>query len=56
MDPDYQRKLAERIEKYMADNGLTYKQALKRAQKEISPPSAVVPFKSFEEWKEKFTS
>ncbi|MCM3179741.1 phage minor head protein [Cytobacillus horneckiae] len=56
MDPDYQQKLAERIEKYIGDNGLTYKQALKRAQKEISPPSAVVPFKSFEEWKKKFTS
>lgn len=56
MDPEYQRKLAERIDKYMADNGLTYKQALKRAHKEISPPSTVVPFKSFEEWKKKFSA
>lgn len=53
MDPDYQQKIADRTEKYMVD-GLTYKQALKRAQKEISPPTTTMPFTSFEEWKSKF--
>lgn len=53
MDPDYQQKIADRMEEYMVD-GLTYKQALKKAQKEITPPSTTMPFTSFEEWKSKF--
>ncbi|WP_191556604.1 phage minor head protein [Metabacillus idriensis] len=50
MDDKYQQKLADKIDKYMADSGLTYKQALKKAQKEIQPPSRVIPFVSYDEW------
>lgn len=50
MDDKYQQKLADRIDKYMADQSLTYKQALKKAQKEIQPPSRVIPYVSFEDW------
>lgn len=52
MDAGYQQKLANRIDKYMADEGLTYKQAIKKAQKEIQPPSRVIPYVSYNEWKE----
>lgn len=52
LDPEYQKKLAERIEKYMLD-GLTAKQAEKKAKKEIKPPSLVVPYQSYEEWANK---
>ncbi|OMC86920.1 phage head morphogenesis protein [Viridibacillus sp. FSL H7-0596] len=52
MDTGYQRKLASRTEKYMADEGLTYKQALKKAQKELQPPSTVIPFVTFPDWRE----
>lgn len=48
MDDKYQQKLADRIDKYMED--MTYKQALKKAQKEIQPPSRVIPFVSYDEW------
>ncbi|MRX54834.1 phage head morphogenesis protein [Bacillus idriensis] len=50
MDDKYQQKLADRIDKYMADNGLTYKQALKRAQKEVQAPSRVIPYVSYDDW------
>ena len=50
MDDKYQQKLADRIDKYMADEGLTYIQALKRAQKEIQAPSRVIPYMSYEDW------
>lgn len=50
MDDKYQQKLADKIDKYMANDGLTYKQALKKAQKEIQPPSRVIPFISYDEW------
>jgi len=56
MDPDYQEKLADRIEQYMADDGVTYKQALKQAQREIQPPSTTLPFVSYNDWKKKFAS
>lgn len=48
-DADYQRKLANRIDKYMED-GMTYKQAEKKAKKEIKPPSLVVPYQSYQDW------
>jgi SPP1 gp7 family putative phage head morphogenesis protein len=54
MDEKYQEKLAERIEQFMANESLTYKQALKRAQKEIKPPSITMPFTSYDEWYKKF--
>lgn len=50
MDDKYQQKMADKIDQYMADLGLTYKQALKKAQKEIQAPSRVIPFVSYDEW------
>jgi SPP1 gp7 family putative phage head morphogenesis protein len=50
-DPDYQKKLADRIEKYM-HGGLTHRQAEKKAKKEIKPPSLVIPWTSYEDWYE----
>ena len=29
---------------------MTYVQALKKAQKEITPPNCVIPYVSYEEW------
>jgi SPP1 gp7 family putative phage head morphogenesis protein len=52
MDPDYQRKLADRIDKYM-EEGLTYKQALKKADKEIKPPSIVMDYVTYDDWYKK---
>lgn len=49
-DPAYQQKLADRIDKYM-EEGLSEKQAGKKAKKEIKPPSLVIPYQSYEEWK-----
>jgi uncharacterized protein YoaH (UPF0181 family) len=51
-DSIYQQKLADRIDKYMSD-GKTFKQAEKRALKEIKPPSIVVGYQSYNEWKNK---
>lgn len=51
MDAGYQKKLAARIDDLMADEGLTYKQALKKAQKAIKPPSTTMPYVTYEEWK-----
>ncbi|MGX2958036.1 phage minor head protein [Peribacillus sp. JNUCC 23] len=48
MDDKYQQKLADRIDKYMEN--MTYKQALKKAQKEIQPPSRVIPYMSYDKW------
>lgn len=54
MDPTYQEKLAEQIDKYLAD--MTYKQALKKAQKEIQPPSTTTEYITFDEWYKKFAA
>jgi len=51
-DLGYQQKLAHRIEKYM-NNGLTEKAAEKKAKKEILPPSLVIPYQTYEEWRKK---
>jgi SPP1 gp7 family putative phage head morphogenesis protein len=51
-DPAYQLKLAHRIEKYMGE-GLTHSAAEKKAKKEISPPSLVIPYQTYEEWRKK---
>lgn len=53
-DDKYQQKLADRIDKLMADESLTYKQALKKAQKEVLPPSVVTPYLSYSDWLEEF--
>ena len=50
----YQQKLADRIDKLMADEALTYKQALKKANKEVLPPSTVIPYVSYAEWLKEF--
>lgn len=50
MDDKYQQKLADKIDQYMGDDGLTYVQALKKAQREITPPSRVIPYVSYETW------
>lgn len=53
MDAGYQRKLANRIDQYMADEAMTYKQAVKRTQKEIQPPQRVIPYVTYSEWEKK---
>lgn len=50
MDDNYQRKLASRIDYYMADEGLTYKQAVKKAMKHIQPPQRVIEYEPYEKW------
>lgn len=50
MDDKYQQKLADRIDKLMHEEDLTYAQSLKKAQKEIQPPSRVIPYTSYENW------
>ncbi|AYC28716.1 phage minor head protein [Paenisporosarcina cavernae] len=55
MDSEYQRKLANRIDDLMANEALTYIQALKRAKKQIQPPSRVIPYISYEEWSKKLS-
>lgn len=50
MDDKYQQKLADKIDKLMHDDDMTYVQALKKAQKEITPPSRVIPYISYEDW------
>lgn len=50
MDDKYQQKLTDKIDQYMGDDGLTYVQALKKAQKEITPPTRVIPYVSYDEW------
>ncbi|WP_332238891.1 phage minor head protein [Sporolactobacillus sp. KGMB 08714] len=49
-DADYQQRLADRMDQLMADEGMTEKQAEKQAQKEILPPSKVIPYQSYDEW------
>ena len=56
MDLSFQQKLADRIEKYMADDGFTYKQALKRAEKEIQPPSVTFEYITYDDWFKKYAS
>ncbi|MBT2680041.1 phage head morphogenesis protein [Bacillus sp. ISL-35] len=56
MNPDFQKKLATRIDALMADEGLTYAKALKKAQKAVKPPSTTMPYVTFEEWKKKYAS
>lgn len=48
-DAGYQQKLADRIDKYM-EQGMTEKQAEKKAKREIKAPSLVVPYQPYKEW------
>lgn len=43
MDCMYQKKVDARIDAYMEDMGLTYKQVFAKAYKEVKPPGIVVP-------------
>lgn len=54
MDADYQRKLFARVDELMADEDMTYLQAIKKAQKQIQPPSVAIPYVTFDSWKEKY--
>ncbi|WP_313150864.1 phage head morphogenesis protein [Lysinibacillus capsici] len=56
MDDTYQKQLAARIDAYMSDQGLTYRQAFNKAYQQVKPPSVTVPFMSYEEWKKKFSA
>jgi phage putative head morphogenesis protein, SPP1 gp7 family len=49
-DAGYQQKLADRMDKLMADEGMTQKQAEKQAKKDIVPPNKAIPFQSYDEW------
>lgn len=55
MDDKYQKKLADRIEAYMSDLGMTYRDAFNKAYKEVKPPSVTVPFLSYDEWRKQFS-
>ncbi len=55
MDDTYQKNLAARIDAYMEDLGLTYRQAFNKAYKEVTPPSVTVPYISYNEWRKKFS-
>lgn len=55
MDDTYQKKLAARIDAYMEDLGLTYRQAFNNAYKEVKPPSVTLPYVSYNEWRRKFS-
>ncbi|WP_419892824.1 phage minor head protein [Oceanobacillus kimchii] len=56
MDEGYQQRLTDKIDEFMADKEMTYKQAYKAARREIQPPSTTVPFTSFDDWYKKFAS
>ncbi len=55
MDDTYQKKLTARIDAYMEDLGLTYRQAFNKAYKEVKPPSVTLPYVSYNEWRNKFS-
>lgn len=49
-DPEYQQKIADKMDELMAD-GMTAKQAEKEAKKKIHPPNLVIPWATYKEWK-----
>lgn len=49
-DEMYQKKLQARIDKLMDKEGMTYAQAFRAADKQIKPPSEVVPFLTYKQW------
>ncbi|MFJ7662406.1 hypothetical protein ACIQXW_08395 [Lysinibacillus sp. NPDC097162] len=52
----YQKKLAARMDAYMEDLGLTYRQAFNKAYKEVKPSSVTIPYVSYNEWRKKFSA
>lgn len=53
MDDKHQRRLAAKMDALMANEGLTYKQALKKAMKTVKPPQRVIDYVTYDEWFEK---
>lgn len=53
-DDKYQQKLADRIDMYMED-GYTYAQAYKMADKEVLPPSTTMPYTTYDEWRKRYS-
>lgn len=53
-DDKYQQKLADRIDLYM-EEGYTYAQAYKMADKEVLPPSTTMPYVIFDDWRKKYS-
>ena len=54
MDADYQRILMDKVDNLVVDEGMTFRQALKKANKEVKPPSKSVPYITYEDWRKKF--
>jgi hypothetical protein len=48
---DYQRRLSERIDELMAE-GLTEKQAERKAKRQVYPPSKIVEYSTYAKWYE----
>lgn len=53
MDDKYQTRLAAKMDQLMADEGLTYKQAFKKATKSVKPPQRVIDYVTYDEWFDK---
>ncbi|CDQ22579.1 phage minor head protein [Halobacillus karajensis] len=49
-DADYQRRLAERTEEIMANEGKTEKQAERKAKRQVFPPSKIIKWQTYEQW------
>ncbi len=49
-DSEYQKRLAERTEEIMADEGKTEKQAERKAKKQVYPPSKVIEYMDYDKW------
>lgn len=49
-DADYQRRLADRMDYLMAEEGLTESGARKRAKREVFPPSQVIKWQNYQDW------
>ena len=47
---NFSEKLAVKLDHYVGADHMTYVQALKKAQKEITPPNRVIPYVCYEEW------
>lgn len=51
-DAEYQQRLADRIDELMADEGITEKQATRKAKRHIYPPSKVMEYQTYDKWRE----
>lgn len=55
-DAAYQKRLAERIEEIMADEGKTAIQAERKAKKQVFPPNKIIRWQSYDNWYEDLKS